>query len=667
MRHPLKSSTVWTGLGALALLLTACGTSAPQSVSAAFDAPALEQATLKAVNARLLASPDFPADVRVLDVSVTPERTVLNFTAATRQSDRIRLAALDRALSVLPGVLGGQVRHLEVQERYGGEAFTPAPAGLRAQAYECTGATRFEGGTVRDRPLSITGARVILNPGHGYYRLDTGALQYQREAVNPKATPPVYAQEDTSNLEMAIAAAAALSPTGAVVESVRELSKAAGSGTTGKPQWEEAAIHHLAALGNYPAGVWNSAGNALSGDCALGRDIRARPFAANFWAADALVGLHSNAYSDPSVRGTRIYFPVTPFLTDTPGGTPANARMLAQALGDALRDAIRTKRPDLSWPEPILVPSDDYGETGYARMPSVIVEIGFHTNPVDGQALNEDSFRQAVAEGVKTGLVKYFGAATPTAPVWQMPATVVLNAGTVGGMAAQGSVPLKNAGGAGTYAAVSSASTLAVTPNGGPLEAAGSQTLLLKASCTVAGPQMATLSVTGGGASVAVTVTWTCASMPLPATPAPVSVSMSTRGRIQVTWPEVAGAQTYVFRATFDGAELAVEGQATPKGGLYGSAVARFTTTPDAPDKQGKAICLSVSAVASGQSSPFAPLSCTTYRSFIDGIVITPLGGRSGDVLRLSPIPAVPGGSPRPTGVQGPESSRDQSSIRRAR
>jgi N-acetylmuramoyl-L-alanine amidase len=615
---------ILAGLAGVAFLM-ACNSSVPTASTAE-----LSQAALTAINKALELDSALPAGTRVLEVLVTPDRTTLNFSSEAVKSQQVRLKALDVALTALLPVLDGQVRQLEVQALYAGRVVQAADrSALHAQAFECAGATRYEAGAVRTKPSSITGAKVMLNPGHGFYRKDSGSLQFQRPAPNPNGTPPVFVLEDTSNLELAIAAAGVLTPTGVLVSAVRNLDKNAGVGSTGKAKWEEAAIHHLGTVG-FPEGVWNSEGNALTinnnvSDCAQGRDVRARAWAANYWGADALVGIHSNASPDASARGTRIYFPNTPFLSDTPGSTPIYARELARLLGNGLRDSIRSRMPGLNWPEPILLGSDDYGETGYAKMPSVIVEVGFHTNPIDGAALGQDAFRLAVAEGIKNGLTQFFGPAVAQNPVWQTtPNQLTLNTVNVGS-SSNGSFVLKNAGATGMYSIASSDASLSVQPLSASLATATTTTINVSGTCSSSGQKSGVLTISGGGSSIAVNVAWSCLSVAagVPITPSPLTVTMSSNGRLLLAWPEVSSGAFYEFKAMFADVEIPVTGRASTKGSTYGGAVATFTDNPSATDKNGKQVCLAVRAVnTAGQASAFSAWSCRAYQFYSNGIVI---------------------------------------------
>lgn len=250
----------------------------------------------------------------------------------------------------------------------------------------------------RALPRSLEGLRVALNPGHGLTMTDDGDWGFQR----PRADGwRVFLLEDDSNLRLARIVRDRLEASGAEVFSTREL-EAGGVGASGQPAWREASVHHLERL-KLPHGLWNSRGDDLRGDCRSGRDLRARAYYANHVGADVLLSLHSNAGS-PWSRGTQVISSARPYLRATPPSTVSRSACLGKAFLSSLPDAIRQARPDLRWPNAEIISSDRYGENGFALMPSVILEIGFHTNAVDGRALRQDSFRQVVAKGVLDGL-----------------------------------------------------------------------------------------------------------------------------------------------------------------------------------------------------------------------------------------------------------------------
>jgi N-acetylmuramoyl-L-alanine amidase len=265
---------------------------------------------------------------------------------------------------------------------------------------ECPGATVDRVFQPRAVPKTLRGARVMLNPGHGLTRGDDHTWRFQRPEPGEDGA---YILEDDSNLLLARVVAKVLTDAGATVLSTRDLERST-PGSSGEPAWRESARDNLRRRAA-PERVWNSSGRSLRGDCAVGQDLRARALYANDVRADVLVSLHSNA-GVPWNRGTQVFYGTRSYLNPATSSAP-NA-CLAQLLADAVPKAIRAARPDLRWGAGEVKPSNQYGENGYAMMPAVILEVGFHTNAVDGKALGEDSFRRAVASGVRDALERFF-------------------------------------------------------------------------------------------------------------------------------------------------------------------------------------------------------------------------------------------------------------------
>ncbi len=266
---------------------------------------------------------------------------------------------------------------------------------------ECVGSPIPVFATPRPLPKTLRGARVMLNPGHGLTLSDDGIWDFQRPQPDGRT---VFALEDDSNLRLARTVKRVLESSGAVVLSTREL-ELGKLGVSGQPAWREAARHYLSQL-EVDAGIWDSSGWSLRGDCAQGQDIRARALYANQAQADVLLSLHSNA-GRAAARGSLVLYASNPFLGAASSDLPAQSACLAQNLARAIPKAVRLERPDLNWPAASVAGSTAYGETGYALMPSAILETAFHTNAIDGRALGQESFRVAIASGVRDALIQF--------------------------------------------------------------------------------------------------------------------------------------------------------------------------------------------------------------------------------------------------------------------
>jgi N-acetylmuramoyl-L-alanine amidase len=250
----------------------------------------------------------------------------------------------------------------------------------------------------RALPTTLRGTRVMLNPGHGSINTDEGNWGFQRPQPNGFS---VFVLEDDSNIRLARAVKRELETAGAVVLTTRELTDQA-EGKSDLPVWREAARHHLERIG-VPEGIWNSRGFPLRDSCNLSKDIRARPLYANLERADVMLSLHSNA-GNPTARGTQVIYATRPFLRAANDDLPEKSQCLAETLAQTVPEQIRLERP---WSDATVKGSNQYGETGFALMPNVILEVAFHTNVFDGQALRSSGFREAFAKGVRVGLERF--------------------------------------------------------------------------------------------------------------------------------------------------------------------------------------------------------------------------------------------------------------------
>lgn len=140
--------------------------------------------------------------------------------------------------------------------------------------------------------------------------------------------------------------------------------------------------------------IWNSKPESTDPQRERDQDIRSRPLYANFIGADSLVHIHTNA-SGPTVSGARVF--VHP-------GRPADLELAKLALC-SMRETIHSDPKYVDYVVPS-APSIEKGkgENSYATMPSIIVEVGFHTNPSDAKALQDPNFQKLSMKGVAKGM-----------------------------------------------------------------------------------------------------------------------------------------------------------------------------------------------------------------------------------------------------------------------
>lgn len=174
------------------------------------------------------------------------------------------------------------------------------------------------------------------------------------------------------------------------------------SGTlSGRPRWEEGARTYTQFLGA-PESVWG-----------IG-DVAARSrFAAweHFADEDSVyVSWHSNAF-DGTVRGTSsyVYSANPPDGSYDPTQSVEGSSELQEAIHDEIVDDVRAAW-DPSWTDRGLR-SAYFGEVNPAHndeMPSVLLEVAFHDNEDDAEALSDPRFRRILARAIAQGITRYF-------------------------------------------------------------------------------------------------------------------------------------------------------------------------------------------------------------------------------------------------------------------
>lgn len=169
------------------------------------------------------------------------------------------------------------------------------------------------------------------------------------------------------------------------------------TGTTHPPSGEEwwtiAARYAIAE--QYPAEtkIWNTYAGSTLWDREEREDINSRPLLANHHGAEVAIHLHSNGEPTGAARGTRVI--VQP-------GRPMDAA-LAQSVLCSMKELIHSVPVYADFAVAPAPHAENKGENREAKMPSIIVETAFHTNPDDAKALQDPVFRTASMKGVEKG------------------------------------------------------------------------------------------------------------------------------------------------------------------------------------------------------------------------------------------------------------------------
>lgn len=248
---------------------------------------------------------------------------------------------------------------------------------------------------------SVSGRRIALSPGHGWY-LD-GSWKLQRSYF-------FGIVEDFINFDLVQLLHQRLQAEGAWLRPTRNMDKSAGNGESGNPRWQEAARYHIKSLG-LPASVWDSSTSDLNDD------IRARPLYANWndgngQNAEILVSLHNNGGG-----GTG-----TETLYDTANGFGSESKRLADAVHGRILSTIRANY-NANWVDRRVQGfAGDYGENRLATRPAILIELAFmDRQSPDNAALQDPVFRELVVQAIKQGIADFFGglqvdAVPPSAP-----------------------------------------------------------------------------------------------------------------------------------------------------------------------------------------------------------------------------------------------------------
>lgn len=230
-------------------------------------------------------------------------------------------------------------------------------------------------------------SKALVSSSHGYVALHPGGeWEFQRPAplgLQEDVLSPVYGDELESLLEQ---------------RSGLTVSRARSRSTDPHPEsahpWEEmSARYHLKALLPDRKDIWNELPNSPDSDREVKEDIRARPNYANHLGVDVMLSLHTNGSVNPGIRGTEVYH--------------HRNKPEDKALGDSIlcgmKEIIRAQPGYEAFPVRAGSVADGHGENRIGKMPSVIVETAYHSNPEDVAALQDPVFRSASMKGVEKG------------------------------------------------------------------------------------------------------------------------------------------------------------------------------------------------------------------------------------------------------------------------
>jgi len=134
----------------------------------------------------------------------------------------------------------------------------------------------------------------------------------------------------------------------------------------------------------------------MSRDSDVFVDLVTRSQEANNAGADVFISIHTNAFGTPTPKGTEIWYYPNGYKEDT-----RDNKTFAQIIHDNLMKEINTVDRGLK-------EGPNLSVLNKTKMPAILIETAFITNPDDAALLQDDAFQWKVAQGIYNGIVEYF-------------------------------------------------------------------------------------------------------------------------------------------------------------------------------------------------------------------------------------------------------------------
>lgn len=130
--------------------------------------------------------------------------------------------------------------------------------------------------------------------------------------------------------------------------------------------------------------------NFVLGKMAKRAELDQRIKMANMNHADLLISIHANSYPGGNSYGMESYYPVN------------------SAEGKALAEFIQSELQHIQPDNKRVAKIGDYYLLNQTKMPSVLVEVGFLSNPKERKLLQTTSYQEKIAEAITKGIENYF-------------------------------------------------------------------------------------------------------------------------------------------------------------------------------------------------------------------------------------------------------------------
>lgn len=121
-------------------------------------------------------------------------------------------------------------------------------------------------------------------------------------------------------------------------------------------------------------------------------DLKKRCDIANSSGADIMISIHQNSFESSSVSGAQVFY-----YTYSQDG-----KRFAEILQQSLKDNLDTSNKRVEKPD------KTYYLLAHSKIPTVITECGFITNPKELDLLLDEEYQQRIVNAIIMGINKYF-------------------------------------------------------------------------------------------------------------------------------------------------------------------------------------------------------------------------------------------------------------------
>ncbi|AST57980.1 N-acetylmuramoyl-L-alanine amidase [Thermoanaerobacterium thermosaccharolyticum] len=127
-------------------------------------------------------------------------------------------------------------------------------------------------------------------------------------------------------------------------------------------------------------------------DSDIMKDLKNRVYAGNNVKGDILLSIHLNSFPDPKYKGAQVFYQKN----------SKEGKLLAEVIQDELRKTLDPNNDRMA------KETSTFYILRHAKMPAVIIECGFMSNPEEEKLLNDEKYQYKIAWAIFKGILRYF-------------------------------------------------------------------------------------------------------------------------------------------------------------------------------------------------------------------------------------------------------------------